>query len=274
VYTISHIFSHILPFLYFGVLTVYYLIFVQRHKALERTTRILIPSLLLFHLSEIIIRLIALGAMPFSTAFDALSFMAFSLTLVYFIIESSFEHRTSGLFIMPLPFLLVAISAFSHNWEAETNPLLANPMFVLHAVLNVLGYTAFAISALYALMYIIQMRNMKQRRFNLLFDRLLPLDTLEKMSIRAVLIGIIVLGVGLLLSHWHLYVMFGSLWKNDIKVVSTDIIWLIYVSGFIYTQRWRVSGRYMAYVSLFGFILLIGAGIVLAAITESFHQFF
>ena len=273
-YTIGHIFSHSLPFLYLGVVFIYYNIFLKKDKRLNRITPYLLIALIVYQGVEIVIRLVTLNVMPFSTAFDALSFLAFSILVVYTIIELSMNHKTSGLFILGFALLLVIASSFSIDWEPETNELLMNPMFIVHAALNLIGYTALSLSAIYALIYIIQNRNMKKRKFNLLFDQMLSLDFLEKMSIRSVAIGIVVLGIGLVLSHYHLYNIFGKFWINDPKVIITDIIWLLYGAGYVISRKMKLPGKYMGYISLIGFLVLVSGGLIFISFVDTFHKFY
>ena len=96
----SEILSLILPVFYLVVIYVYYRIFFGKQRHLSRLTVPLLLGLVLLHSVEIIIRLIGLKAMLFSTAFDALSFLAFSILIVYIIIERTTKSQASGLFIM------------------------------------------------------------------------------------------------------------------------------------------------------------------------------
>ena len=272
--TFSQIINYMLPVLYLLVIFVYYRIFFKKDKNLGRVTRYILPVLLLIQAAEILIRLIALNAMPLSTLFDALSFLTFSILLVYYIIELTMNHKASGLFILSFAFFLVVYSSFNHSWEPETNDLLKDPMFILHASLNLIGYTALSLSALYALMFILQNRNMKKHKFNILFDQMLPLDYLQNMSIRSVVIGITLLGIGLLLGHYHAYNIFGKFWFNDPKVIVSDFIWFFYFVGYMGSRKLKLPARYMSYISLYGFLGLLFGGTLIINMAETFHKFY
>ncbi len=273
-YIISHILSHLLPFFYLVLVIIYYRIFFRKSKTLSRLTVYLLPLLLIFHGAEIVFRLVYLSALPFSTTFDSISFLAFSVIFVYYFMEIGIENKASGLFIMVFALILVLIATLNYNWQPVKNELLANQMYLLHAILGLTGYTALSISAIYALMYLFQERNMKKRNFNILFDQMMPLDYLGRLTRRSVIIGIIILGIALLLSHIHLYIIFGRIWKPDPKIIVTDFIWLVYVTGLITSRTKKLSPRFMGYVSLFGFLVLLVGGIVFVAIFNSFHQFY
>jgi HemX protein len=99
------------------------------------------------------------------------------------------------------------------------------------------------------------------------------LTYLEKMSVRSVATGIVLLGIGLLLGHLQALELIGEFWPKDIKVIISDAVWLVYLLGFIITlaKNWR--GEKMAYLSLFGYILLIVVGGIVIYLSESFHEF-
>ena len=270
----SQILSYTLPLLYLGVIYFYYLIFTGKDKRLQNRTTGMLIGLLVIHAIEIISRLIALNAIPLSTTHDAFSFLAWSILFVYMILELSLKNKGSGLFILSVAFVFELVSSFNVNWTPETNPLLKDPTFAIHASVSIMGYTALVLSALYALMYILQNRNIKKRNLGKLFMQLPAITYLEKMSTRSALIGIILLGIGILEGHLVANDVMGSFWQNDIKVIVIDSIWIIYLIGYSVSRLMKWRGLYMAYFSIIGFLVLILGGSMVIYFSESFHAFY
>lgn len=271
---LSQFLSYILPVFYLFAVYVYYVIFSGKKKNFESKSFPILVGLLITHAAEIAIRLASLRVMPLSTAFDALSFLAFSILLIYLLIESSIKNKASGLFILSFAFVLQLISTFNHTWEVETNELLSSPTFAIHASLTVMGYTALSISAIYALMYTIHHHSMKKRRFGTVYQQMPPLNLLESMSIRSVAIGVILLGLGILMGHVQANRVLGSFWFTDPKVIISDIIWALYAASYALSRAMRWRGRWMAYLSIFGFFILSIGGIITYTLTETFHKFY
>jgi HemX protein len=266
--------SYLLPIFYLGIVILYYRIFTGKIKTrLSKTTPFLI-GLLIFHIIELAIRTYALGTMPLSSIHDAASFLALSILLVYMIIELSLNNRASGLFILSFAFILEVISTFYLTWEKETSELLTNPYFAVHASMSVMGYTALSLSAIYALMYIIQNRNLKKKKMGLLYTQLPALTYLEKMSIRSVVIGIILLGLGIMHGHFQSNRVFGTYFPMDPKVLLSDAIWLFYFFGYILSRIMKWRGRWMANLALSGFFVLLMVSVLVMFLMESFHRFF
>ena len=140
-------------------------------------------------------------------------------------------------------------------------------------MLSIFGYTAITISAIYAILYILLNHNIKNYRLGVIYEILPPLKHLERMSIRSVKIGIVTLGLGIIVGHLVAGDVIGSYWPVDAKVIYNNIIWFGYFIGFIFAQinNWR--GRWMAYLSIVGFIIFILANISLLFIHNTFHQF-
>jgi len=271
---LSQILNYLLPFLYLAVIYVYYIIFTGKKKNWTEKTTLFLGVLLLIHGVEIGLRHAALKTIPFSTLHDALSFMAFSVLFVYMFIELRLKNRGSGLFILFFAFILELVSSVIYSWEPETNELLSSPTFALHAALSIMGYTAMSLSTLYALMYIIQNHNLKKRNLGKLFNQLPALSYLEQMSIQSAFMGIVLLGIGILLGHVQAAALMGEFWPKDIKVISTDIIWAIYLLGYITSQFMRWHGKKMAYLSITGYFVLVVGGFLIVYLTETFHEFY
>ncbi len=271
---ISKFLGYALPVGYLAMVLVYYLIFTGKRKTLESKTTVLLFVLLIFHSLEIISRHLLLHTIPLSSSHDAWSFLAFSILFVYMIIEMKFQNKGSGLFILSLAFFFELVSSLNPNWKVETNELLINPAFALHASLAITGYTALSLSAIYALMYLLQNRNIKKHRLGVLYNQLPPLSYLEKMSIHSVNIGIILLGAGVLLGHFQAKKLMGEFWPNDPKVILTDIIWLFYVIFYFVAKKMNWYGKKMAWFSLSGFLILLISGGLVVYLSDSFHKFF
>lgn len=271
---IGQIMNYLLPLLYLGAVVVYYLIFFNKKKELERYTIPILIFLISFHGLSIVFRLIALRMLPLTTIFDSFSFLAFSLLAVYLVIELSIQNKSTGIFVLILAFIFKTISTFHFKWNIEINEILANPTYAIHAAMTVIGYTALSLSAIYAVLYLVQHFKMKRKKFDRLSMQLPPLTYLERMSIHSVFIGIILMGVGILLGHIQAHMVLGKFWLSDPKVIVTDLIFLFYLLGYVISQSLKLRGRWMAVISLTGYTFLLGSAIALVLVSKSFHVFY
>ena len=269
----SQMLSLLLPFFYLMTVIYYSYIFFRRNKKYEsKSTQILI-ILIVIHLSHIILRGVSLAAIPLATKLDALSVLAIAIVILNLITELSLKTKSTGIFAISLSFLIQTISSIFYSWEIQQNPWLMNSLFAVHVILTIFGYAAICISALYALFYIMLNHNIKYHRLGLIYDRLPPLKLLEIMSIRSVQIGILTLGLGIFLGHLHAGNTLGTYWPIDAKVIFSNVIWFGYFTGYIIAQLYKWRGKWMAYISIIGFALLILANISILFIENTFHNF-
>ena len=271
--TVSQAISVLLPTLYLLVVLYYGLIFFGRSKKWEIQSTGVLIILLIIHATEILLRGLAIGSIPLSTKFDALSFLALLIVIVYLIIESTVKNRGTGFFTLSLAFVIQSISSVLYSWDLTQSPLLSNPIYAIHVVFTILGYTAICISALYAFMYTMLNHNIRNHQLGNIYDKLPSLQLLEKMSIRAIQIGLFALGLGIFLGHLRAGAILGNYWPLDAKVFFSDLIWFGYALGYIIAQFRKWRGRWMAYLSMTGFAILVLANTTILFIENTFHQF-
>ena len=271
--TSSQMLSMLLPVIYLFFIFIIAYIFFGRNKNLENKIPLMIIILIVVHSAQIILRGMAIEMVPLSTKFDALSFLALAIVILILIIEYSNENKTIVYFAVLLSFIIQSISSMFYSWNLTPHPLLSNPIYAVHVLLAILGYSAISISALYALLYIMLYHNIKNHRFGIIYEKLPSLGHLERLSIRSVKIGIITLGLGILVGHLHAGDALGTYWPIDDKVIYNNIIWFGYFIGFFITQVYKWRGRWMAYLAMVGFGVLIITNIMIIFIDYTFHQF-
>jgi len=271
--TTSQIFSLLLPVVYLVIVFLNAYIFFGRNKKLEIKVPLMITILIVLHGIHILLRGLAIEALPLTTKLDALSLLALAIIVLILIIELSSDNRTTILFAVFLSFIIQTISSLFNSWDLIHHPLLENPLYAVHVILTILGYSAISISALYALLYIILNNNIKNHRLGIISEKLPSLRNLERLSIRSVQIGIITLGLGIFIGHLIAKQILGTFWPVDPKVIYSNIIWIGYFLGLVIAQIYKWRGRWMAYLAMTGFGILILTNFMIIFIDTTFHQF-
>src|SRR3990170_31218 len=96
---------------------------------LINTLNIVLPTL---YAVALLLLSIQLGLFPVATVFEAFSVVAFSILVVYLLIEWQIGVRTTGFFIVGVIFAFQLVSSAFMTRPTEVNPLLTDPSFVLH----------------------------------------------------------------------------------------------------------------------------------------------
>jgi cytochrome c-type biogenesis protein CcsB len=99
-----------------------------------------------------------IGHIPISNLFESMSFGAWTIILIYIIVEWRYKNRTFGAFVTPVAFLAMTYIFVAPNISKEIEPLvpaLKSYWLAIHVITSFLGYAAFAVSFGVSLMYLI-----------------------------------------------------------------------------------------------------------------------
>src|SRR5262245_8785772 len=261
----------ILPILYALACAAYARAYAAEEGAGSRLGPTLLLIAIAVHAVYLTARGIAAGHLPLANAYDFLSATSLSLALVYRYVEARQRTSATGIFVLPLVLLtqFIASAYGRRGWPA---PPMKPLWFELHTVRALLGTSAFAVSAIYGVLFLALYRDIKASRLSRFFRKTPPLETLAQMNIRAAGAGLaffavtIVLGVG-----WIERSGSGSL--TDPKVWLTVGVWLIFAFAVLAYHRLGWRGPRAVYVSLLGFTTLIVSRVAVDLFLHSFHAY-
>ena len=264
-----------LPFLYAIVFVAYLRHFLDDSGKGERSFwgQRLLYGALTIHLGYLGFRSVHIDHLPVSSRAEFLSLVALCIGLVYALVERKHREANTGVFFIAL---MVATQAWSAILMKPTTPpeiLMEHSVYGIHVLFTVFGFTALAVSALYALMYILLSRQLKSRNLGVIFRRMPPLSILERMSRLATVCGIVLLGIGLATGHFvGLYIM-DDFNFFDPKIVIAYVAWVAYAIGYGVVKLRGLSGLRLGYLALGGYLSLIAAMVLVNTFASTFHSF-
>lgn len=272
----------LLPLAYFALVGAYVMVFTRDDTRATAWSRRLLIATMLLHLAAVAVRTIVLDRVPMGTPLEFFSLLALALIATYAFIESRQGVRQTGFVITGLAFLLQLIaSSFVGTAHPPRSALLEEPGYVGHAVLVLLAYSALSIGFLYAVLYLIQARQLSRKTFGLLFRRLPPLDTLERMSVGSVQLGVPLLLASLVTGHvWLANLMSrvphsgaSDLSHGDPKIVASWLILFAYSAGLLGHRYLGWRGRRMNVLAICGYVLMVAGIALIHHFFPSFHNF-
>ena len=128
--------------------------------------------------------------------------------------------------------------------------------FGIHTGTAIIGYSGFAVSAAYGLLFLLLYREIKASRFGRIYERLPSLELLAHMTVRAAVVGFVFLTVAMVAGIvWSLRLQYDFI--RDPKFFTTVLLWVVYGAciGTHYLLGWHE--RRVIYFSLFGFAIMI-----------------
>jgi ABC-type transport system involved in cytochrome c biogenesis permease subunit len=230
------------------------------------------------HFVYLVLQTVAFRHVPLANVWEAFSFIAFALALVYLLLEWRLEDKATGVFLLsPALFFQIVSSAFITH-TAQVNPVLRSSWFGSHVTAALLGYGAFAIAAVYGALYLLLYRELKGGRVGLIFQRLPDLESLSRLNLGALTFGWGALTLAIIVGTiWSLTLSASGRMDIDLladpKFLSTVSVWVIY--GLCVGGRYlfRFSGRVVAYLSLAAFLLMLASSFAVNLVLPSFHTF-
>jgi ABC-type uncharacterized transport system permease subunit len=271
--------THLLPVLRCAVPTLYVLSvvlyalrFLGRGERYAHRARPVFLLTLTVHLAFLATFIATHRRIPLATAPEILTVIAFSTAAAYAYVETRTRNQMTGLFLVGFSMMLQFASSGRIALAGEVKPLLRVPLFGLHTLSAILGYSAFAVSAIYGFLFLLLYKELKSTHFGLVYRRLPPLEILAKMNIRAAAFGFAALTIAIPVGiRWASQLYPGFM--TDPMFLTTVFVWVIYAVCLAahYLFGWR--GHRTVYLSIGGFILMGLALVALNVLLHSFHHF-
>jgi cytochrome c-type biogenesis protein CcsB len=238
--------------------TILYLISVISRKDMigVYAKRVLIGGFAL-HCLTIFARWLATEITPVASLHESLSFFALSLVGIYLLFDLRYRTTILGAFVCPIALVLMIGSTVAPKQPVATNPALDSWWFPVHVTLAFLGHAVFAIAGIAGIMYLLQERMLKSKKFSGLFYRLPSLDVLDSINYKCLTFGFPLMTMGIISGAIWANSAWGGYWRWDPKETWALITWFLYAAllhGRL-TVGWR--GRRAAIFAIIGFLCLL-----------------
>ncbi len=265
----------ILPLAYSAAFGAYALAFFREEGSFRRLRRPAVVLALLIHTALIYAQTMYHGHCLVYTPFEMMTLISFTITLTYLIVELSSGERGTGMFFIGLALLLQTISTmFSPAIaDAGADPVLLNDKVGLHISAALIGYTGFAISAVYGALYLMLYHQIKSNRFGTFYQRLPSLQLLERMSEKSSMVGLVFLTASIAIGVFVLPGVMPGFHYGDPKLIATIAVWGIYVGALLAKYLVRLDGRKVVILSLVGFFGTILSMTLINLVLTGFHKF-
>lgn len=215
----------------------------------------------------------ALGTAPVLSLKSALSFFSWSIIGAYLIFQLRFRLMVLGSFIAPLAAFLMIISSTIPGMEVVVRPIYRSMWLTVHVGTIFMGNGMFAVTFMAAIMYLIQERQIKKKKFGSFYTRLPSLETLDSINHHSLMYGFPLLTIGMITGSIYAQYALGSYWRWDPKEVWSLITWLFYAA--LLHERiavgWR--GRRAAIMSILCFLVLIFTFVGVSLWLSDYHSF-
>jgi ABC-type uncharacterized transport system permease subunit len=212
------------------------------------------------HATHIVVASLAWHVCPVEGIHFAMSVASMLACVVYLAMRRRYRIDVVGAFVAPLALTFLLASRFvGSDLAPEPSQRLRGAILPIHVTVNLLGDALFTLAFAAAVAYLFQERLLKEKKLVGVFQRLPPLDSLDRAEHRFLLAGFPLLTVGILTGTiWARHVEAGS--AVDIaRAVLGYATWVLFAGVLLLRAAAGWRGRRAAYGTIagFGFALLV-----------------
>jgi ABC-type uncharacterized transport system permease subunit len=261
-------------FLFYAVsLALYILNLREPSRAAGIGATICLIGGLALHYLALLARSRMIHAVPYDDLFGSLSLFAWLLAATYLGLEAIHRRRVVGPFVLPI---VLVLFLFAHIPEAHPikAPPAQGPLFAFHVTLNILAYSAFAISFVLSIIYLVQNRRLRGHKLGVVGWRFPALDVLERMTRSSVLIGLGSLAVGMVAGFILVHRLQGTYWDGDPKVIATVLILVAYVVYILLGRTAAGRGSRASALCILNFFFVLFSYIIAGPFLSHFHRYY
>jgi len=253
-----------ITFVYFVSFFFYLLMMVMGKSSLGRIATYVTLGGFVVQTFAIILRWIesydlGIGHAPLSNLYESLIFFAWTIILLYLLIEWRTKNKSIGAIATLLAFGAMAYGSYSPMISNRIQPLvpaLQSNWLLAHVITSFFGYAAFALAFGLSLMYLIKRLDNPEKQN--MFLNLIPRSSiLDDLTHQMVVIGFLLLALGIITGAVWAHSAWGSYWTWDPKETWSLITWLVY-AALLHARLmrgWR--GKRLAIFSIAGFCCVI-----------------
>src|ERR1044072_6736238 len=212
------------------------------------------------HTSWLVIKGIRANRCPLVGTQEMTAFLSWCIVVFYLIASRWYRANALKAFVFPIVLTLTTIAAISPDTQGipdTQNPPLQGILLPVHVGLILLAYAAFFITFGAGLMYIIQERELRHKRFGTVFYKLPSLDTCDSISSHSMAFGFILLTMGILAGLWFTHARYGIYWQGGPLEIFSVATWILYLLLIQTRMHARWGGRAGALASIVSFLIVV-----------------
>lgn len=259
--------------LYF-VSTVLYLIdVIARREQAGKAARWLLVGGFAVHCATLVSRYLEAGYTPVANLHESLSFFAWSVVGIFLLFDMRYRMTVLGAFSCPLALVLMIAGSTAPKAVKELNPALDSWWFPVHVTLAFSGNAVFTVAFVAGVMYLLQERMLKSKKFSALYYRLPSLETLDSINYKCLTFGFPLMTMAIISGAIWANSAWGGYWRWDPKETWALITWFLYAAllhGRL-TVGWR--GRRAAIFAILGFLCLLFTFLGVNLLLSGEHSF-
>lgn len=241
----------------FVACAVYLVFFFSQKEHLRKIARIILLSSGVLQTLYILSRYLIAGYTPITSQHEAVIFFAWSVTWAYLSFHWRYSVKNFGTFVSILVMIMLVIGAFASRAFQPLSPALQSMWLPVHAGVSVMAYGFLALAFCGGLMYLLQERELKSKRFGFFYNRLPSLESLDQLNSHCLTTGFVFLTLGIITGSAWARQAWGTYWQWDPKETWSLITWFLYAAQIHQRLTYGWRGKRAAVMAIIGFCAVL-----------------
>jgi ABC-type uncharacterized transport system permease subunit len=206
----------------------------------------------IFHLVSIVEQGLVQNHFPANDIFETLSLCAWVVTVAFLAIYWRYKAESLSVFVFPLVFVMTLVAALRNpvaRWQSEA---VRNTWLTIHIVLALLAYAALLFTAVAAVVYLLQERQLKKKQVrSFSFYRLFPpLGMLDELISRSLGAGFALITISIIIGIVWSYIEYSTGWIDNGLITTSFVTWGIYLALIFFRVGAGWRGRKAAILAI------------------------
>jgi HemX protein len=199
------------------------------------------------------------GRFPVLTIFEGLYFYAWVLITFSLLINRFLRMDFLVFFTNILGFAIMAIHTFA-PMQMQSDAMaerLVSELLLIHIIMALLSYGAFSLSFIFSLLYLLEYRLLKEKKWSQWLWRIGDLTKLEQLSYVLNAIGVPMLLLSLILGLQWKFTKLPNVEWYDPKIISSFILLIVYSLFLYFKVRKNKQGKALALFNTAAFLIVL-----------------
>ena len=231
------------------------LMLVRRREQLYRVALGAFALGAVFHFVSIVEEGIVSQRCPITNFYETLSMCAFLVVILYLFVQWRYKIESLSAFIFPLVFVMSLVATLGNPVSVWTSPVVRNVWLTVHIVLVLLGFAALLVTAVASLLYLIQERELKNKKPRNFYYRLPALGTLDDLISKSMAVGFVLVTLAVIAGSTWAFIEMRTAWLSDPRIAISFFTWGTYMAMMFLrtTAGWRGRKAAIMTVTVLGF---------------------
>ncbi|MEX2263299.1 MAG: cytochrome c biogenesis protein CcsA [Bryobacteraceae bacterium] len=182
------------------------------------------------HLVSIVEEAALIGNLPVQNLYESVSLCAFLIAAFYLFVYWRYRMESLSTFVFPLVFIMTLTATFGNPVSTWSSSAVRDMWLTVHIVSILAGYAALLLTALGAVLYLVQERELKRKRPYSSSYRLPPLGILDDLISKSMTAGFAAITLGIVTGSTWAFIELGTSWLADQRIAIAFATWGIYLA--------------------------------------------